>query len=133
MAETEATEADWEDGWYGEEVATFGDRLAAAREIADMSQAKFAKRLGVKKSSLQAWEDDLSEPRANKLSMMAGVLNVSLVWLLTGEGDGPEGPDEALDHDIKSILGEIRSIKADMRQATDKLARLEKRLRNKLD
>ena len=54
-----------------------------------MSQSKLAKRLGVKLKTLKGWENDVSEPRANKLSMMAGMLNVSLLWLLSGEGDGP--------------------------------------------
>ena len=38
-----------------------------------MSQSELAKRLGIKITTLKSWEDDLSEPRANKLSMMAGV------------------------------------------------------------
>jgi len=79
--------------WFGPNMATFGDRVAGAREAAGMSQSQLARRLGVKKSTLSAWEQDLSEPRANKLSMMAGLVNVSIMWLLTGEGDGMTGPD----------------------------------------
>ena len=71
-----------ESDWYGPDMATFGDRLAAAREHAAMSQSDMAKRLGVKVSTLRKWEQDLSEPRANRLSMMAGLLNVSIMWLL---------------------------------------------------
>ena len=74
--------AQTEDGWYDPNATTFGDRVAGAREQAGMSQADLAKRLGVKLKTLKSWEDDLSEPRANKLSMMAGMLNVSLLWLL---------------------------------------------------
>ena len=33
--------------WYASDVATFGDRVAAARENADMTQAALAKRLGI--------------------------------------------------------------------------------------
>ena len=73
--------------WYGPETATFGDRLAAARENAGMTQAQLARRLGVRKATLTGWEDDLSEPRANKLQMMAGLLNVSIMWLLNGLSD----------------------------------------------
>lgn len=65
--------------WYGPDVATFGDRVAAARENAQMTQAALAKRLGVKHATLRAWEDDLSEPRANRLSMLAGILGVSMM------------------------------------------------------
>src|SRR5690554_4232762 len=74
------------ENWYGLDMATFGDRVAAAREAAGMSRKQMARRLGVKLGTVRGWEDDLSEPRANKLSMMAGLLNVSIVWLLTGEG-----------------------------------------------
>lgn len=71
--------------WYGPEAATFGDRIAAARDAAQMTPEQLARRLGVKLRTLQNWENDLSEPRANKLSMISGLLNVSMIWLLTGE------------------------------------------------
>ena len=62
--------------WYGEDVATFGDRLEAARRNANLSQRELAKHIGIKNSTLQNWEDDVTEPRANKLNTLAGMLNV---------------------------------------------------------
>ena len=123
-----------EEGWFGEDVATFGDRLAAAREAAGLKPGDLAKRLGVKKSTLHNWEGDLSEPRANRLSMMAGLLNVSVGWLLTGDGDGVEMPDEenSGDSDLQAIVQEIRMIRSRMKSDLDRLARLEKVLRNKV-
>ena len=117
--------------WFGPDTATFGDRVAGAREAGGMSQAQLARRLGVKTATLSAWEDDLSEPRANKLSMMAGLLNVSIVWLLTGEGDGAPAPAEgdATNADMAGILAELREIRAAMRATSERAARLEKRLR----
>ncbi|MAY86988.1 helix-turn-helix domain-containing protein [Arenibacterium halophilum] len=116
--------------WYGPDTATFGDRLAGAREAAGMTQAQMARRLGVKTTTLTGWEDDLSEPRANKLSMMAGLLNVSIIWLLTGEGEGTPAPAEGDDSgDIAGILAELREIRAAMRATSERAARLEKRLR----
>jgi transcriptional regulator with XRE-family HTH domain len=99
-----------------------------------MSQAELAKRLGVKLKTLKGWENDLSEPRANKLSMMAGLLNVSLLWLLSGEGDGPDAPGEEgeLSRDVTEMLTEIRDIRTHMAQYVDRLGRLEKTLRSKL-
>jgi HTH-type transcriptional regulator, cell division transcriptional repressor len=119
------------DDWYGPDTATFGDRVAAARETAGMSQPDMARRLGVKLSTIRGWEDDLSEPRANKLSMMAGLLNVSLVWLLTGRGDGVAPPvDEApVSPDITGVLTEIRDLRVQIAGAADRLGRLEKTLR----
>jgi len=123
--------AQTKDGWYDPDATTFGDRVAGAREQAGMNQSELAKRLGVKLKTLKAWEDDLSEPRANKLSMLAGLLNVSLLWLLSGEGQGPDGPgDEGeLSQDIVNMLTEIRDIRAQLALSTDRLGRLEKSLR----
>jgi transcriptional regulator with XRE-family HTH domain len=122
---------DLEYDWYGPDAATFGDRVAGAREVAAMTQAQLARRLGVKKATLLGWEQDLSEPRANKLSMMAGVLNVSMAWLITGEGDGMSQPDDEIivSGDFSEILSELREIRSDMRTSAERTARLEKKLR----
>ena len=122
---------DLEYDWYGPDAATFGDRVAGAREVAAMTQAQLARRLGVKKATLLGWEQDLSEPRANKLSMMAGVLNVSMAWLITGEGDGMSQPDDEIivSGDFSEILTELREIRSDMRTSAERTARLEKKLR----
>ena len=120
--------------WYGPDAATFGDRVAAAREQAGMTQGQLAKRLGVKLKTLKDWEQDISEPRANRLSMMAGLLNVSFMWLLNGEGEGVSNPedDTTIAPEINDILIEIREMKTAMRTQADKLGRLEKKLRLKL-
>ncbi|MBY6067061.1 helix-turn-helix transcriptional regulator [Leisingera aquaemixtae] len=117
--------------WYGPDAATFGDRVAAAREAAGMTQGQLARRIGVKKSTLSAWERDLSEPRANKLTMLAGLLNVSMSWLLTGEGEGMSEPAplELEAGDFTSVLNELRSLRSEMRQNAERAARLEKKLR----
>lgn len=123
-----------EDNWYAEEAATFGDRLAAAREQANLTQVDLAKRLGVKLAVLEAWEQDLKEPRANRLQMLSGMLNISLSWLLTGQGEGPEGPpdEEPLEADINLLLTEMRGLRSEITQSAERLAQLEKRLRKAL-
>ena len=119
--------------WYSEETATFGDRLAAARDAAGLSRKELAQRVGIKSSTLRSWEDDLSEPRANRLSMVAGLLGVSISWLLTGEGEGVSAPDDtAADGDLASLLVDLRTVRAQIAGANDRLARIEKRLREKL-
>jgi len=117
--------------WYGPDTATFGDRVSGARDAAGMTQSQLARRLGVKKATLVAWEEDLSEPRANKLSMMAGVLNVSLGWLLTGEGEGTAEPVEMAEGapDLTGVLAELNEIRGAMRVNSERAARLEKKLR----
>ncbi len=119
--------------WYGEDVATFGDRLEAARRNANLSQRELAKHIGIKNSTLQNWEDDVTEPRANKLNTLAGMLNVSLMWLINGEGDGLEVSDEnsVSETNLAAALIEIRELRVQMMHSANRLAKLEKRLRNK--
>lgn len=117
--------------WYSDDTATLGDRLAAAREAAGLSQAKLASKIGVKVDTLEAWEEDRREPRANRLQMLTGLLGVSLGWLLTGAGEGPEHPDDltVVPHDVDELLLEMRMLRTQIIQATVKLAEVEKRLR----
>lgn len=123
------------DGWFSEERATFGDRLAAAREGAGLSQKDLAKRLGVKLKTVVGWENDISEPRANRLQMMAGLMNVSLMWLLNGEGEGvdPPGGEPVMAQGARAILLEMRDLRGDIDAAADRLARLEKQMRKYLE
>lgn len=118
-------------GWFGEDTATFGDRLAAARDAAGLSQVAFASKLGIKPATMASWENDLKEPRANRLQMMSGILGVSMSWLLTGVGDGPDAPDDAIDisDDVLDMLAEMRALRSQIAQSGEKLGRLEKRLR----
>lgn len=121
-------------GWFSEPTATFGDRMAGAREAAGLSQDDLARRLGVRLKTVQAWEDDLSEPRANRLQMMAGMLNVSLRWLLTGEGDGLEGPAQpgTLNGAARDALADLARMRAQALALAQEMGHLEKRLRGLL-
>ena len=74
------------DNYFANESSTFGDRIIAARESVGLNQSDFARKLGVQLKTVKKWEEDLSEPRANKLQMIAGLLNVSITWLIMGQG-----------------------------------------------
>lgn len=117
--------------WFDGQTTTFGDRVTGAREAAGLDQAELAKRLGVKMKTIQAWEDDQSEPRANRLGMMAGILGVSMFWLLAGQGDGLDGPrvEEALDEDVEAILLDLRQMRQEQSSLSERIGRIEKRLR----
>lgn len=119
-----------EAGYYSEDAATFGDRVAAARDAVGLTQNELAARLGIKISTLRGWENDTAEPRANKLQMLAGVLNVSMRWLLTGEGEGVESPDvDTVDKDLTLLLAEMRKARVEAAGLAEHIGRLEKRLR----
>ncbi|MDX1742748.1 MAG: helix-turn-helix domain-containing protein [Ruegeria sp.] len=117
----------------GKSAATLGDRIFAAREAVGYSQKELASRLGVKLKTVQRWEEDRTEPRANKAQMMSGILGVSLVWLLSGEGEGAPDPVDAslASENMRGILNELRSLQADIAQATRGLSTVEKRLRGR--
>ena len=117
--------------WYSNDAATFGDRIAGAREAQSLSQKSLAKKLGISTKTLEAWENDMSEPRANRLQMLSGVLNVSIPWLLTGEGDGLDAPDAPQDGvEIRELMAEMRLLRTQMNQAADRMGVLEKRLKS---
>ena len=122
------------EGWFSEATATFGDRLAGAREAAAMAQKDLARRLGVRLKTLQAWENDMTDPRANRLQMVAGMLNVSLRWLLTGEGDGLEEPSAkgVLGNDARGALSDLARLRAQTLVIVTEMGHLEKRMRTLL-
>lgn len=119
-----------QDAYFGEDAATFGDRVAAAREEVGLTKGQLANRLGVRLSTVENWEGDRSEPRANKLQMLAGILNVSIIWLLTGAGVG--GVARTAETDAQpdaALLSEIRGIRLAQTQLIERLARIERKLR----
>lgn len=119
------------EGWFSEGTATFGDRVAGAREQAGMTQDQLARRLGVKLKTVQGWENDAVEPRANKLQMMAGMLNVSIVWLLTGEGDGPDGPppERPASAETRRLMADLAQLRAQALALAQALGQMERRVR----
>ena len=123
-------ENDTSGAWFSAEVATFGDRLAGAREAAGLTQDDLAKRLGVRLTTVQAWEDDASEPRSNRLQMVAGMLSVSIRWLLTGEGDGLDAPSAPGIHDAATIeaLADLARMRAQLLALAQEMSHLEHRL-----
>lgn len=108
---------------YDETSATLGDRIEVARSAKDMSRQDLADRLGVKKSTIKKWENDQSEPRSNRLYMMAGVLDCNVMWLLNGEGDAPVQTEE-LDEDVK-----IQNIKVELKTMNREVEKIAKRMR----
>ncbi len=106
------------------EDTTLGGRISMAREASELSVGQVVKRLGVKSTTYAAWEADRSEPRANKLVALAGILNVSPPYLLSGLGEQPSKIDlperqinkltaqvEQLEKNLKTAIINLRNIK----------------------
>jgi len=121
--------------WFSDSQATLGDRLSAARESAGLNQSALASKLGVRLKTLRGWENDLAEPRANRLQMLAAMLGVSLRWLLTGEGDGvtpPPTEEQARDETLQRTLADLRRMRAEMLAMGERMGQMEKRLRQQV-
>lgn len=112
------------ENWYSDDKATMGDRISAARENAGLSVKDLAQKLGVRVKTLSGWEADEREPRANYLRTLSGVLGVSLIWLLTGEGQGVNATGDAPGRE--AMLSEIRTLQQSMADAARRLERLER-------
>ncbi|MEZ5888089.1 MAG: helix-turn-helix domain-containing protein [Paracoccaceae bacterium] len=124
-----AATATTDDGWFTEEIATLGDRLAAAREGQGMSEADVAQRLGVRVKTVRQWEADASEPRSNRLQMLAGLLGVSLRWLMTGEGEGVSAEPARTDAEALALIEELRAVRGGLDRLSGRIERIEERLR----
>lgn len=116
---------------FTDDVATFGDRLTHAREAAGLSVAGLARRLGLRRPLVEAWEADQREPRANQMQMMAGLLGVSLRWLLTGEGGQQEAPPTGgpLPEEMRRLTGDLAQMRAEMLALAARMGEVEGRLR----
>lgn len=92
---------------------TIGGRLVRARKAKGLTVSQLARGLGIKTQTLQGWETDRSSPRSNRLAMLAGVLNVSPAWVLTGRGEAPLPNGDVPTADSREGLLRLRdSIKA---------------------
>lgn len=107
---------------------TLGGRLSRARDSAGISTAQLARRIGVQIDTLEAWERDRAQPRANRLSMLAGVLNISPSWLLYGVGTGPASETDIKLSKVTSLTDRLDQLKRLHRQTSDLIFRLERDL-----
>ena len=102
---------------------TVGGRLSRARDALGLTPAQLARRLGVKTATIQGWESDRALPRANRLSMLAGVLAVSPSWLLHGIGSAPveDGASPA----VRPIIAQLERLKRLQQETGQIIGRIE--------
>ena len=106
-----------------------GPRLRIARENADLTQEELAGRVGVMTRSVKAWESGKSAPRANRLQMLAGILGVTLNWLLEGREDEfmesqNAGPALAMQHELERLRAALDEAKSVTTRSLDRLTEL---------
>jgi len=101
-------------------------RIVTAREASGLTAAQLARRLGVQTKTLLRWESGESEPRSNRLVNLAGLLNVSAAWLLSGEGAKPVRDTTAIE--LARLHGDIEDVRASLERLAEVLSRAAERL-----
>lgn len=79
---------------------TIGGRISRAREAAGLSVEQIAWQLGVKIATVNTWESDRALPGSMRLNRLAGMIGVSISWLLHGVGISPteHGGQQSIDN-----------------------------------
>ena len=111
---------------------TTGSRIREARTQLGLSIAQLAGRIVVQRKTLESWEKDRLEPRGEDLMRLAGVLQVSMIWLLTGDRPRRSDHDEAtpgsdalarklkralaMQHDLAVLLSEVSAEVTELRK-----------------
>jgi transcriptional regulator with XRE-family HTH domain len=113
--------------------STLGGRIEQARTDLGFSTRQLATRIGVRTSTVENWEGDRSEPRSNKLTMLAGVLNVPVLWLLsgqapTGQAVGPFSETSAIGRKLERALSIQQELSTLLYELSADVARLQKDL-----
>ena len=102
---------------------TLGERVTEAREARGLTQEEAAQRMAVKIVTFKGWESGKTQPRPNKLQMLAGVLGVPFTWLLEG---GEEHDPIAEDHNrlaqLEIKVERMRQLQSELGQLCDEIA-----------
>lgn len=102
---------------------TLGERVREAREAIGLSLEEAAQRMAVKTMTLKSWETGKTQPRPNKLQMLAGVLGVPFSWLL----EGGEQHDPIIDGNsrlaqLEHKVERMRLLQAELGQLCEEIA-----------
>lgn len=106
---------------------TMGGRLSRARDAAGLGIADLARQVGVKVATIQSWECDRAQPRSNRIATLAGMLNVSISWILHGVGTGPDEDGGA--ELLRNLVSNVESLKRLRDESDALLAQIEDDLR----
>ncbi|WP_121639663.1 helix-turn-helix domain-containing protein [Virgibacillus sp. Bac330] len=103
-------------------MSTLGERLRKAREKKGLKQIQVKQKTNINNKTLSGYENDVSEPDANTLAVLADLYEVSYKWLLTGKGKMMENEDTHVpltEKDEKDIAKRMEKLKKDLMNGTD--------------
>ncbi len=102
---------------------SLGHRIAEARATKRLSLEQMAQKAGITAETLGDWEAGAAEPRPNKMQMLAGVLGVSMSWLLTGEGEhGPHDDAHARLERLEQKVERMAQLQAELTRLSAEIA-----------
>ena len=81
------------------------ERIKKLRKALDMTQQKFADKLGVKRNTVGQWECGINSLTEQVITSICREFNVNEEWLRTGNGEMFIEPTR--DEEIASFVGEI--------------------------
>ncbi|SCM80846.1 XRE family transcriptional regulator [uncultured Sporomusa sp.] len=95
-----------------EDIQEIVHRLKEIRKNSGLSQANFAKKIGVSQGNVGTWETGGSLPGALALKSIAQIFDCSIDWILTGtEKTTPTQKIETLfDPDLKEMLDIVKRV-----------------------
>lgn len=79
------------------------ERIKALREVKGITQAELAKKLGVTRSSVNAWELGISVPSTQYIVELAELLGVSTDFLLSVNDSATVKIEGLTDEDVKLV------------------------------
>lgn len=88
-----------------------GERVKLLREQAELTQADLARRLGITRSSVNAWEMGISVPSTQYIVELAGLFGVSTDYLLGVDSSAAVNVSGLTEKDILLVNGLVRHLK----------------------
>ena len=114
---------------------TLGNRIAALRKTAGLSQEALASRLGVSRQAIGKWEADASLPGLDNLHQLAKELGVSIDALLAGEQnakeaapDGDDAPAKETEEACSTSFATTEDVTSLLEQQTQREHRRQRRM-----
>ena len=87
------------------------DRIKNLREQSGMTQSELAKKLGITRSSVNAWEMGISVPSTQYVVELATIFGISTDYILGVNGTSSVSVDGLSDKDIELVHALINHLK----------------------
>lgn len=116
---------------------TLGGRIIEARSARRLTTQQLAHRLGIDAETVANWEADREEPTARQATRLAGILNVAILWLLSGDtpplADDGEVPDFSDTSALTTKIDRLMNVQAQAAQLTSEILIEISRLQREID